>query len=1367
MSQGPEDALVKLYKENEIEESQFNDTWLQNKNDIENFIYNKELDINTLNNYSQNLITYYKNKIKQVNDLKSTRSNDTEKNLEGDATIQILQEENIPKIIEKYGEKYDSSSAAEVLIPQYKDLIGKDTTKDVIQADYDERFKVIRYDLLIKEYEKNISDIEIDLETVIEFDKLMKDKLMKEKASIIIQKNWKKRQQWLYDNQLIPYVGSEVVEPSESRYIIAGCKDTVVEIPADCDGAILKKEIAKKMRDDNSENPACLTKVNEKIEKINDKCPVPIAAYPPMGSYGGTRTRKGGKRTKKDRKKTKKKGNTVKNKQIIIGGAIEKMIDYVELFDVYKDTLSYGLLQDKLYINLSVLTSKFFNSLDNPSSLYTGYFDNEIYNIKSNITDIRSLINSESSVMMGGGGNMSAPLAEALNPFPNDYDSESEGDVAQDDEKAAKKDAEEEEEEMSPGEKATIARAAKDAEEAAKKETKDAGDALANEAKDSEMALAQDAKEADEDIPAVPGNDFDAASATSQEKTDANPESAVVNQRLTDLENRTNEIKDIFERYLLNLQAEKQREKKGAVQDADPDAVPDADQGTVSDAVQGASGQDASSAAQGEKEKDKIREETTSRIDIISKQNEEEVKKITESLTKMVDEIKQITDAIVERQKQLDEALKTEETELTDDMNKVLTINEEIQEENKKIEEYNEELEKINEGERKIEKEEKEEEEKEEEMVYQAIKKTMTAITEYNLKLANNIKYASRSMLTKNLMNFLKDCDILNSVPEWRAEISTAVLAFVTGSAENPNNLQRIVLDLSYKYFNLILLGTPGVGKTYTAGIIGKALHNCGFLTVGKKIDIKKPDLIGEYTGQTAPKVYKELTRGLGNVIFIDEAYSIAGAKDENTNKYDSYGQEALDALTDYTSEHIGLFSVIAAGYEYEMNKQFLDVNTGLRRRFPTRLTLPRYELKSFWKILELYLKKFVEQGDTMNKHKACFELQNLMFNYQCNPNPTIKLSKDWKDLSPNMDINKLTKISIVLTDSQNQDFELSSIDKFKELIESDTDIDSNKVLLFNEDLRTKLPDDSQNITYTYIKSYIIYTLCSPTLYNGDFYRSQSDNLKKFASSILEYILLQNIENPTNQEIEDFYFGLFFRENPNTKIENLKYVIENDKLKFKIFANPQDIYIEDKDSLTDIVDYNEEIINMFISLGKNLTPETQLEYIYISIICRAYQTAKFQSQRKDGPDETDSWWFFDKRGFQIIVDQIGKKLSVIIKDFTEKIPDNPNSSTDLDPSSVNGSTQLTTPDPDTVPGVSTVDRDSSGTVEAPGTSESDQQPSLLANSSLASIVSTPNPSGGGKKGGSIKNKQKSKRRRKKNKKKNKKITFKNELKKRH
>ena len=1230
MAQQQEDALVNLYKENEIEESNFNNIWLINKGEIEKFIYNKELDIDTLNNYSQNLITYYKNKIKQVNDLKLTRSNDTEKNLEGDATIQILQEENIPKIIEKYGEKYDSSSAAEILTDKYKSLIGQDTTKDVIRADYDERFKVIRYDLLIKEYEKNISDIEIDLVQVIEFNKLMKDEKEKEAAANIIQNSWKKRQKWLYDMQLIPYVSSEVVEPSELINIfIDGCKDTFVDIPADCDGDILKEEIAKKMRADNPKEP-CLTKVNEKIEKINKKCPTlhddsgDLAnLFSTLSLDGGHKTRKGGKRTKKDGKKTKKKGNTLKNKQIIIGGTVEKMIDYVKLFDVYNDTLSYRLLLDKLYINLSVLSSKYINSLENSSLLFPNYFDNEIYNIKNNIIDIRSLINSEYSIMRGGVGP-------------------------------------------------------------------------------------------------------DESNGVEEDPDFLVPQTLTFDDRINKLESTLQTVVN----YLSAVSAAAERQDiSGEKKKSDVDSNDSSDIDSDGKDDSGANG-----AA--EEEKEGVRQETDNRINIVTKHNEEEVKQITESLKEMVNQITQLTNAIVERQKQLDEALKTEETELTDDQNKVLTIDKEIQEENKIIEKYTEELEKINEEEREIKKEEEEESKKiSQEDIYALIG---TAPTEYELKLIQNKKYASRSMLTQNLMNFLKDCDILNSVPEWRTEISTAVLAFVTGSAENPNNLQRIVLDLSYKYFNLILLGTPGVGKTYTAGIIGKALHNCGFLTVGKKIDIKKPDLIGEYTGQTAPKVYKELTRGLGNVIFIDEAYSIAGAKDENTNKYDSYGQEALDALTDYTSEHIGLLSVIAAGYEYEMNKQFLDVNTGLRRRFPTRLTLPRYELKSFWKILELYLKKFVEQGDTMNNHKACFELQNLMFNYQCNPNPTIKLSKDWKDLSPNTGLKDLTKISIVLTDDQNNDIELSSIENFNNLINSNTDIDSNKVLLFNENLRTKLPDDSENITYTYIKSYIIYRLCSPTLYNGDFYRSQSDNLKKFASSILEYILLQNIETPSNDDIKDFYFELFFRENPNTKIENLKYSIENNELKFNIFANPKNIYLEDNDveSLKDIIDYNEDNINKFILLSKNLTSETQLEYIYISILCRAYQTAKFQSQRKDGPDETDSWWFFDKRGFQIIVDQIGNNLSVIINYFnTVVVTDNgagtgvvTDNSAVTDNGDVTTTTNNTTTDP--------------------------------VNGTFANESSTSNPTvGGGKKSGFIKNTKKTKRRRKKNKKKNKKITL--------
>ena len=182
------------------------------------------------------------------------------------------------------------------------------------------------------------------------------------------------------------------------------------------------------------------------------------------------------------------------------------------------------------------------------------------------------------------------------------------------------------------------------------------------------------------------------------------------------------------------------------------------------------------------------------------------------------------------------------------------------------------------------------------------------------------------------------------------------------------------------------------------------------------------------------------------------------------------------------------------------------------------------------------------------------------------------------------------------------------------------------------------------------------------------------------------------------------------------------------------------------ESLKDIIDYNEDNIKNFISLSNNLTSETKLEYIYISILCRAYQTAKFQSQRKDGPDETDSWWFFDKRGFQIIVDQIGNKLSVIINYFNTGVVTDNSAVTD------NGA----------VAGVVTDNGAGTGDVTDNGdvTTTTNNTTTVPVNGTFANESSTSNRTvGGGKKSGFIKNTKKTKRRRKKNKKKNKKITL--------
>ena len=267
--------------------------------------------------------------------------------------------------------------------------------------------------------------------------------------------------------------------------------------------------------------------------------------------------------------------------------------------------------------------------------------------------------------------------------------------------------------------------------------------------------------------------------------------------------------------------------------------------------------------------------------------------------------------------------------------------------------------------------------------------------------------------------------------------------------------------------------------------------------------DIKKPDLIGSYVGQTTPKVYKELVQGLGKVVFIDEAYSIAGPKDNNTGKYNEYGQEALDAITDYTSEHIGLFAFVVAGYEYEMRNQFLSVNIGLPRRFPTVLTLNRYNLNSYWLIFKSFISKYFLTELVKTQHRACFELLNLMFNYQCQPNPQIELSQNWKELWQDSN-NNITNLRIKLKINENVSIPLLQLANFNNKInDSDYTVTSNDVEVLP--YTTFFGNNNVNIvTTTFIKAFIMFHFTQ--ILNGDFFRTQADTLNKFQFIMTIYL---------------------------------------------------------------------------------------------------------------------------------------------------------------------------------------------------------------------------------------------------------------------
>ena len=413
-------------------------------------------------------------------------------------------------------------------------------------------------------------------------------------------------------------------------------------------------------------------------------------------------------------------------------------------------------------------------------------------------------------------------------------------------------------------------------------------------------------------------------------------------------------------------------------------------------------------------------------------------------------------------------------------------------------------------------------------------------------------KYVKNHYIKNNLYQFIQECKKLDSIPEWRANISDIIVSYLSKylpdpNSVDPNNPTYITKIPTYDTFNLIIMGTPGVGKSFTADIVGKVLKHSGLLTKGDRHDIKKPDIVGSYTGQTAPKVYKEFTECLGKVIFIDEAYSIAGAKDETKGTYNEFGQESLDAITDYTSEHIGFSAFVAAGYEYEMKSQFLDVNIGLPRRFPTQLILNRYALNSFWKILYNYMIKFVKKIHLENHHKACFELQNLLFNFQCIPNPVIKLSKDWSNCWKS---TKLRNIKVDLDINLDEDNTikipfLELLDFHKKVKNSVVTSETVEELISRDYLKN--PDI---ITKTFIKSFVVYTFCE--IFNGDMFRSQADNLTKFSNVILD----NKIVNPLNKYnehkdnnykfgdtewIEYCFFSLYFTKNPNQQINNIDY----------------------------------------------------------------------------------------------------------------------------------------------------------------------------------------------------------------------------------
>ena len=185
-----------------------------------------------------------------------------------------------------------------------------------------------------------------------------------------------------------------------------------------------------------------------------------------------------------------------------------------------------------------------------------------------------------------------------------------------------------------------------------------------------------------------------------------------------------------------------------------------------------------------------------------------------------------------------------------------------------------------------------------------------------------------------------------------RAEINelvglAPVKEYVFGLADNLQVQQRRAaagLKTTSLSMHMIFTGNPGTGKTTIARLVAKYLKAIGALKGGQLVEVTRADLVGRYTGHTAPLTNSVIESALGGVLFIDEAYSLY------RGEQDSFGLEAIDTLVKGMEDHRDELVVILAGYTREM-EIFLTANSGLASRFPNKIEFPDYTAEELLQI--------------------------------------------------------------------------------------------------------------------------------------------------------------------------------------------------------------------------------------------------------------------------------------------------------------------------------------------------------------------------------------------------------------------------------